>query len=146
MDCSPTRLLCPWNSPGQNTGAGSHFLPEGIFPTQGSNPGLHQRKQIFYHLSHQRSPVTQVAKKKKGTVHNCLLFLSTCLFAVSLCCSFQQKVGSISLPAYGLSDSSWSEKCDELYVMGSSKSMPQEGLQLPLSPLWKPTTIKRSLS
>ena len=36
----PTRLLCPQNSPGQNTGVGSHFLFQGIFPTQGSNPGL----------------------------------------------------------------------------------------------------------
>ena len=33
----PARLLCSWNSPGKNTGVGSHFLPQGIFPTQGSN-------------------------------------------------------------------------------------------------------------
>ena len=31
------RLLCLWNFPGTNTGAGCHFLPQGIFPTQGSN-------------------------------------------------------------------------------------------------------------
>ena len=36
----PTRLLCPWDSPGENTAVGSHFLLQGIFPTQGSNPGL----------------------------------------------------------------------------------------------------------
>ena len=36
----PTRLLCPWNSPGNNTGVGCHFLLQGIFPTQGSNPSL----------------------------------------------------------------------------------------------------------
>ena len=36
----PTRLLCPWNSPGKNTGVGCHSLLQGIFPTQGSNPGL----------------------------------------------------------------------------------------------------------
>ena len=35
----PTRLLCPWDSPGKNTGVGCHFLLQGIFPTQGSNPG-----------------------------------------------------------------------------------------------------------
>ena len=29
-----TRLFCPWNSPGQNTGVGCHFLLQGIFPTQ----------------------------------------------------------------------------------------------------------------
>ena len=42
MDCSP------WNSPGQNIGAGSHSLLQGIFPTQGPNPGLpHCGKPIY---------------------------------------------------------------------------------------------------
>ena len=36
MDC--TRLLCPWDSPGKNTGMGCHFLLQGIFSTQGSYP------------------------------------------------------------------------------------------------------------
>ena len=34
----PTRLLRPWDFPGENTGVGCHFLLQGIFPTQGSNP------------------------------------------------------------------------------------------------------------
>ena len=36
----PARLLCPWNSPGKNTGVGYHALLQGIFPIQGLNPGL----------------------------------------------------------------------------------------------------------
>ena len=50
--------LCnsPWNSPGQNTGVGSPSLPQGIFPTQGSNPGLPHCRQILYQLSHKESP------------------------------------------------------------------------------------------
>ena len=32
---SPTRLLCPWDSPGKNTGVGCHFLLQGIFLTPG---------------------------------------------------------------------------------------------------------------
>ena len=32
--------LCPWDSPGKNTGVGCHFLLQGIFLTQGSNPSL----------------------------------------------------------------------------------------------------------
>ena len=40
MDCSPPRLLCPWDFPGKTTGVGCHFLLQGIFPTQGSNPHL----------------------------------------------------------------------------------------------------------
>ena len=31
----PTRLLCPWDSPGKNTGMGCHVLLQGIFSTQG---------------------------------------------------------------------------------------------------------------
>ena len=54
MDCSP-RLLCPWDSPGKNTGVGCHFLLQGIFPTQGLNPGLPICRQMLYCLSHQRS-------------------------------------------------------------------------------------------
>ena len=36
----PTTLLCPWDSPGQNTRVGCHALLHGIFPTQGSNLDL----------------------------------------------------------------------------------------------------------
>ena len=50
------RLLCPWNSPGKNAGVGCHFLPQGIFLTQGSNLGLLHFWLILYHLSHQGSP------------------------------------------------------------------------------------------
>ena len=49
-------LYSPWNSPGQNTGVGSLSLHEGIFPTQGLNPGLLHCRQILYQLSHQGSP------------------------------------------------------------------------------------------
>ena len=52
----PTRLLRPWDSPGKNTGVGCHFLLQGIFPTQGSNPGLPHCRQTLWSLSHQGSP------------------------------------------------------------------------------------------
>ena len=42
----------PWNSPGQSTGVGYHSLLQGIFPSQGSNPGLPNSRQILYHLNH----------------------------------------------------------------------------------------------
>ena len=35
----PSRLLCPWNSSGKNTGVGSHSLLQGIFPDPGIKPG-----------------------------------------------------------------------------------------------------------
>ena len=52
----PHGLYSPWNSPGQNTGVGSLFLLQGIFPTQGSNPGLPHCRKILYQLSHEGSP------------------------------------------------------------------------------------------
>ena len=56
QELEPTRLLCPWNSSGKNTGVGNCSLLQGIFPTQGSNPGLQHCGQILYLLSHEGSP------------------------------------------------------------------------------------------
>ena len=53
MNCS----LCPWNSPGKNTGVDCHFLLQRVFLTQELNPGLLHCRQILSHLSHQGSPV-----------------------------------------------------------------------------------------
>ena len=52
----PHRLYSPWNSPGQNTEVGSLSLLQGIFPTQGLNPGLPHCRQILYQLSPKGSP------------------------------------------------------------------------------------------
>ena len=48
----PHGLYSPWNSLGQNTGVGSLSLLQGIFPTQGLNPGLLHCRWILYQLSH----------------------------------------------------------------------------------------------
>ena len=53
----PHVIYSPWNSPDQNIGVGSLSLLQGIFPTQGSNPGLPHCRQILYQLSHKGSPV-----------------------------------------------------------------------------------------
>ena len=45
--------LCPRDSPGKNTGVGSHSLLHGIFQTLGSNPGLPHCRQILHCLSPQ---------------------------------------------------------------------------------------------
>ena len=52
----PCGLYSPRNSPGQNTGVGSLFLLQEIFPTQGSNPSLPHCRWILYQLSHKVSP------------------------------------------------------------------------------------------
>ena len=48
-------VLCPWDSPGKNTGMGCNFLLQEIFPTQELNLGLLHCRQILNHLSHQGS-------------------------------------------------------------------------------------------
>ena len=52
----PHGLYSPWNSPGKNTGMGSFSLLQGIFPTQGLNPGVPHCRRIIYQLSHKGSP------------------------------------------------------------------------------------------
>ena len=52
----PHGLYSPWNSPGQGTGVGSLSHLQGIFTTQGLNPGLLHCRQILYQLSHKGSP------------------------------------------------------------------------------------------
>ena len=52
----PTRLFCPWDSPGRNTGVGCHALLQGIFPTPGLNPHLLHCRWILCSLSHLGNP------------------------------------------------------------------------------------------
>ena len=56
VDCSPPGSSVHGDSPGKNTGGGSLSLLQGIFPTQGSNPGLPHGRRILYQLSHKGSP------------------------------------------------------------------------------------------
>ena len=58
---SPTRLLCPWGSPGKSTGVGCHFLLQGNFPTQGSNSSL-LRLLHWQASSHISWPKTKIRK------------------------------------------------------------------------------------
>ena len=70
----PTRLCRPWDFPGKNTGVSCHFLLQGMFPTQGSNPGLLHCRQMLYPLSHQGS-------------HRFSLFLKSVQFGFSISCN-----------------------------------------------------------
>jgi len=59
-----TRLLRPWDFLGKSTGVGCHFLLQGIFPTQGSNPGLPHCRQMLYRLCHQDGLKLNIQKIK----------------------------------------------------------------------------------
>ena len=56
----------PWDFLGKNTGVGCHFFLQGIFPTQGSNPGLPHCRQTLYRLSYQGSPKHKLESKLLG--------------------------------------------------------------------------------
>ena len=55
MDCNLPGSSVHGDSPSKNHGVGFHALLQGIFPTQGSNPGLPHCRRILYHLRHQES-------------------------------------------------------------------------------------------
>ena len=104
----PTMLLHPWDFPGNNNGLGCHFLLQGIFPTQGSNPGLLHCRQTLYRLSHQGSqrkylflcqrkrwyskkdPVQLKINKKINKQHNNIRSKSLKLLSVTLYLCAQQ--------------------------------------------------------
>ena len=58
----PSRLLCPLDFPGMNTGVGCHFFLQGIFLTQGSNPHLLHWQTDSLPWSHQGSPLKRNCK------------------------------------------------------------------------------------
>ena len=61
MDCSPLGSSVHGDSPGKNTGSGCRALLQGIFPTQGLNPGLAHCRWILYQLKHQGRVLEGVA-------------------------------------------------------------------------------------
>ena len=63
-DCSLPGSSVHVDSPGKNTGVGSHSLLQRIFPIQGSNLGLLHYRQILYQLSHQGSSKYYEKKEK----------------------------------------------------------------------------------
>ena len=57
-ELQPVRLVCPWDSPGKNTGVGCHALLQGILPSQGLNPHLYVScigRWVLYHQRHRGS-------------------------------------------------------------------------------------------
>ena len=82
----PDRFLCPWDSPGKNTGVGSHFLLHRIFPTHESNLGLLHCRQILYQLGYKGSPIASLHKYNFFFCVNLYLvdFLNSCI-TLSIC-------------------------------------------------------------
>ena len=75
-------LWNPWNSPGKDTGVGCRSLLQGIFPTQGLNPGLQRCRWILQYLSHQESLGLQDTTLLNTTlcIHHDKLFIHSTVF------------------------------------------------------------------
>ena len=97
----PHGLYSPWTSPGQNTGVGCCSFLQGIFPTQGSNPGLMHCRQILHQLSHQGGPYYKVGyglwKSTKTTQRRnskgCLFSACSSRGVRSITCLWQRLMG-----------------------------------------------------
>ena len=75
-----TSLLCPWSSPGKNTGVGCQSLTQRVFLTQGSNLSLPHCRWFLYRLSHEGSPLhmTVNLNSLSASSHTSGLFTKTC--------------------------------------------------------------------
>ena len=96
MEHSPPGSSVHGDSPGKNTGVGCHALLQGIFPTQGSNPGLLHCRWILYQLSHQGSPslklyhvnsVCVIAQASYIKSHICVCVKYTVYTVLTVCSS-----------------------------------------------------------
>ena len=65
MDCSPPGSSAHGDSPGKNTGVCCHALLQGIFLTQGWNPGLPHCRQFLSRLSHYKTEIDICSKETK---------------------------------------------------------------------------------
>ena len=93
--------------PGTNSGVGYHSLFQGVFPTQGLNPGLHCR-QIIYHLSHQGS--------QRYAIFYSLHSISELIIPITGCPGLTEKLQFFTLPSsHGLCNATWKSSHQEVY-------------------------------
>ena len=84
MDCSPPGSSVHWDSPGKNTRVGCHAFFQGIFSTQGSNPGLPHCRQILYCLNYQGSPLFVFSYTEQfGNVYKVIMLPSEVIHVTS---------------------------------------------------------------
>ena len=91
MDCSPPGSSVHGDSPGKNTGVGCHSLLQGIFPTQGSNPGLHTLQVVLYHPSYQGSPCYV---SRPVILENCSLTSSKDYVLITMCALYPLSISA----------------------------------------------------
>ena len=134
----PARLLCLWNSPGKNTGVGSHSLLHGIFQTQGSNPGLLIAGGFF-----------TIWATKEALVNHCCAVLSRVQLSAAPWTLAHQAPLSVGFPRQEYWSGLWFSFPGELpnssiKPMSSGSPAPQED-SLPLSHQSSPPCLTKKL-
>ena len=115
----PRGLCSPWSSPGQNTGVGSLSLLQGIFLTQGWNPGLPHCRRILYQLSHKGSPYDSMVSVSFSLSHTFTLLpffnfnLSFCKVYIIYTVYFHFLLSKSSLIIFAF----YLKHLDQLYIM-----------------------------
>ena len=79
-------VVCPWNSPGKNTGVSCHSFLQGIIPTQGPNLCILHCRQILYHLSHATAHNKIQIQSKTVSPQSCLTLLPHGLYPPGFLC------------------------------------------------------------
>ena len=121
-----TRLLSPRDSPGKNTGVGCHFLPQGIFPTQGLKPCLLNSQAQSLLLNYQGSPPSIIVAVVQSPSH-------VQLFSIQWTTSHQTSVPH-HLPGFAQVHVHWISDAIILFSFGL-QSLPASG-SFPMSQLF----------
>ena len=135
----PARLLCPWNSPGKNTGVGSHSLLLGIFQTQGSSDtGLLIAGRFFI-----------IWVTKEALVNHCCAVLSRVQLSAAPWILAHQAPLSVGFPRQEYWSGLWFSSPGDLpnsriKPMSSASPAPQES-SLPLSHRGSPPCLTEKL-
>ena len=119
-------LLCPWGSPGKNIGVGCHTLLQGVFLTQGSNPGLpHHRHTAVY--AEQLLGMTHLYASSlisSATLQESVLFLhrKKLRFRRLIHSSWESNPNLLGLPTWGLTrtlgfSSTWWPEPHTLHIL-----------------------------
>ena len=139
----PTRLPCPWDSPGKNTGVGCHFLLQRIFSTQGSNLGLPHCRQMLYHLSHQGRLWCRPSHFLKVFQYHQFVFLS---FTFSLSVFYEKADSSVAITTEQFTHAHTRARMrtrtrmrTHAHTGAHTHACAHTTLQIPLSFLWEPT-------
>ena len=106
----PARLLCPWDFSSKNTGVDCHFLLQGIFLTQESNPRL---LQLLYGRQFLTSEPPGKPSPSPGFPFGCVLFQMIIIYHPLNGHEFEQTPGASERQGSLVCCSPWGRKVSD---------------------------------